>query len=118
MDVVELIRERLGMPLEISGIIPTLYDVRTNLSREVVAEIREYFGSRVFETVIHTNVKLAEAPSHGKTIFEYDAESRGAADYMALAREVLGADTAPPDEAPAAAPVATGGSSAEEAGHA
>lgn len=88
LDVVELIRERLGKPLEITGIIPTLYDVRTNLSREVVAEIREYFGTRVFETVIHTNVKLAEAPSHGQTIFEYAADSRGAEDFHKLALEV------------------------------
>lgn len=89
LDVVELIRARLGKPLEITGIIPTLYDVRTNLSREVVSEIREYFGTRVFETVIHTNVKLAEAPSHGQTIFEYAPDSRGAEDFRKLALELL-----------------------------
>src|SRR5262245_55111104 len=71
LDVVEIIRTRLGHPLEITGILPTLYDQRTNLSREVVAEIRRYFGAKVFRTIIHNNIKLAEAPSHGKTIFEY-----------------------------------------------
>ena len=89
LDVVELIRGRLGKPLEISGIIPTLYDKRRNLSREVEKEIRDYFGPKVFETVIHTNVKLAEAPSHGKTILEYATDSRGAEDYRALAAELL-----------------------------
>ncbi len=94
LEVVELIRERLGKSLEITGIIPTLYDVRTNLSREVVAEIREYFGTKVFETVVHTNVRLAEAPSHGKTIFEYALDSRGAEDFQTLALEILARDDA------------------------
>ena len=84
LDVVELIRGRLDRPLEIGAIIPTMFDVRTNLSHEVVNEIREYFADKVFETVIHTNVRLAEAPSHGKTIFEYAPESRGAEDYLGL----------------------------------
>jgi chromosome partitioning protein len=89
MDVVGLIQKRLGHPLEITGIIPTLYDGRTNLSKEVVAEIQRYFGEKVFRTVIHNNVKLAEAPSHGKTILEYAPDSRGAQDFRELAREVL-----------------------------
>ncbi len=95
IEVVDLIRDRLGKPLEITGIIPTLYDMRTNLSREVIDEIRAYFGGKVFETAIHTNVKLAEAPSHGETIFEYAPESRGAQDFRALAREVLVRENAP-----------------------
>lgn len=89
LDVVEIIRSRLGHPLEITGIIPTLYDQRTNLSREVVAEIQRYFGAKVFQTIIHNNIKLAEAPSHGKTIFEYAPDSKGARDFQDLAREVL-----------------------------
>jgi chromosome partitioning protein len=89
MDVIELINKRLGHRVRITGIVPTLLDVRTNLGREVVAEIRRHFGSLVFKTVIHTNVKLAEAPSHGKTIFEYAPESRGAEDFELLVREIL-----------------------------
>ena len=89
LDVVELIRTRMDHPLEITGIIPTLYDTRTNLSREVENEIREFFADRVFRSVIHSNVHLAEAPSHGKTIFEYAPDSKGAQDFTALAAEVL-----------------------------
>ncbi len=80
---------RMDHPLEITGIIPTLYDTRTNLSREVENEIREFFADRVFRSVIHSNVRLAEAPSHGKTIFEYAPDSKGAQDFTALAAEVL-----------------------------
>ena len=89
LDVVKLVRTRLGHDLDITGIIPTLYDSRTNLSKEVVTEIRRYFPGRVFGTVIHASVKLAEAPGHGKTIFEYAPESRGAQDFLQLAIEVL-----------------------------
>ena len=89
LDFVERIRSHLGAPLEITGIIPTLYDVRTLLSRDVLENIREFFKSKVFETVIHSNVRLAEASSHGKTIFEYADDSRGAEDFKKLAKEVL-----------------------------
>jgi chromosome partitioning protein len=96
LEVVELIKGRLGHDLEITGIIPTLYDVRTNLSREVDTEIREFFGERVFKTIVHQNVRLAEAPSHGKTIFEYAADSVGARDFEALTDEVLRREAAEP----------------------
>lgn len=89
LDVTQLVRKRLGHAVEITGIIATLFDIRTNLGKEVVAEIRRFFGTKVFRSVIHSNVKLAEAPSHGQTIFEYAPESRGAQDFGALAREVL-----------------------------
>jgi len=89
LEVVDLIRKRLDHHLALTGIIPNLFDVRTNLSKEVLEEIRRYFGSRVFKTVIHKNVKLAEAPSHGKTIFEYAPDSRGARDFLDLVQEVL-----------------------------
>lgn len=89
IDVLELIRGRLGHAIEITGIIPTLYDGRTNLSREVVSEIQRFFGDKVFHSIIHSNVKLAECPSHGKTIFEYAPSSRGAQDFERLAREIL-----------------------------
>lgn len=89
IDVIDLIRNRLGHHVEITGILPTLYDTRTRLSQEVVQEIREFFDDKVFDTVINANVRLAESPSHGKTIFDYAPDSRGAQDYEALATEIL-----------------------------
>ncbi len=89
LEVIQLIRRRLNHPLEIAGVLPTLFDGRTNLGHEVVAEIRRFFGNKVFRTAIRKNVKLAEAPSHGKTIFEYAGDSMGSADFRDLAREVL-----------------------------
>jgi len=95
LDVVELIRERINADLEVSTIVATMFDPRTNLSRDVVGEIRQFFGSRVCETVIRTNVRLAEAPSHGKTILEYAPTSHGAQDFARLAAEVLDRDRQP-----------------------
>ena len=89
LEVVELIRNRLDHDVDITGIIPTLYDSRTNLSQEVVRETRRYFGPSVFRTIVHNNIKLAECPSHGTTIFEYAPSSKGAKDFQRLAREVL-----------------------------
>jgi chromosome partitioning protein len=106
LDVIELIRSRLSHPIEISGIVPTLHDSRTNLGREVIDEIRNFFGPKVFRTVIRKSVKLAEAPSHGKTIFEYAEGSRAAKDFESLAREVLAMDGSA--EAPAVASAASG----------
>lgn len=88
MNVIDVVQKRLNGNLEIAGIICTLYDGRKNLNREVVGHIRDHFGSKVFETVIRDNVALAEAPSHHKTIFEYDDSSNGAKDYFALAKEI------------------------------
>jgi chromosome partitioning protein len=89
LDVVALIKERLNPDLEVTAIIATLFDARTNLSREVVEEIRRYFGPKVCETVVRANVRLAEAPSHGQTIFDYAPDSHGAEDFERLAREIL-----------------------------
>ncbi|HEX6983601.1 MAG TPA: AAA family ATPase [Balneolaceae bacterium] len=88
MDVIKVVKERLNPDIEISGIICTLYDQRKNLNREVVDHIKDYFGSKVFKTIIRDNIALAEAPSHHKTIFEYNPSSHGAKDYLALAREI------------------------------
>jgi chromosome partitioning protein len=90
MEVVQLVRRRLNPILEVTGIIPCLYDSRTRLAAEVVEEIRRYFGEKVFRTVIRRNVKVAEAPSHGKTVLEYAPQSAGAKDYRKLASEILG----------------------------
>lgn len=88
MDVIQIVQKRLNKNLKVEGILCTLYDNRKNLNREVVGHIRDYFGSKVFNTVIRDNVALAEAPSHHKTIFEYDSDSNGAKDYQMLAKEI------------------------------
>ncbi len=90
MELVELVRRRLNPSLEMSGIVAGLYDARRNLAREVLQDLRQHLGSKVFRTVIRENVRLAEAPSHGKSIFEYAPDSHGAQDYRSLALEVLG----------------------------
>ena len=88
MDLIKIVQQRLNPDLKVEGIVCTLYDKRKNLNREVVGHIREHFGSKVFETIIRDNIALAEAPSHHKTIFEYDSQSYGAEDYMSLAKEI------------------------------
>jgi chromosome partitioning protein len=89
VDVVQLLRRRLNPKLEITGILPCLYDNRTKLAREVIAELRTFFPGRVFTRAIAKSVKLAEAPSYGQTIFEYAPESTGALDYTLVAQEVI-----------------------------
>lgn len=83
------VRESLNPRLAIGGILMTMYDDRTNLSRQVVDEVRGVFGSQVFRTVIPRNVRLGEAPSYGKAIFLYDIRSKGAEAYFSLAKEFL-----------------------------
>jgi len=89
LQSVELVRRHLNPTLEVSGVLLTMYDSRTNLSDQVAAEVRRFFGDRVYDTVIPRSVRLAEAPSHGKPITTYDPDSRGARAYMDLAREVM-----------------------------
>ena len=89
MDTIERIRESFSHPLKTEGILLTMFDDRTNLTRQVAADLREFFGDDVFKTVIPRNVRLAEAPSHGKSILGYDPGSRGAEAYIQLAKEVL-----------------------------
>jgi chromosome partitioning protein len=79
----------LNPRLAIAGILLTMYDDRTNLSKDVAEEIRAHFAGKVYETVVPRNIRLAEAPSHGLPIFQYDIKSRGAEAYLALARELL-----------------------------
>ncbi|MEP7012097.1 MAG: ParA family protein [Acidobacteriota bacterium] len=86
---VERIREGLNPRLDIAGIVLTMFDDRMNLSRDVADEVRRHFAGKVFESVVPRNVRLAEAPSHGMPIFQYDIKSRGADAYLALAREFL-----------------------------
>jgi chromosome partitioning protein len=87
-QTIEIVKKRLNRDLKVNGIVPTMFDVRTNLSREVMEKVREYFGDKVYKTRIRKNVKLAEASSHGKPIVLYDARSTGAEDYETLSREV------------------------------
>jgi chromosome partitioning protein len=89
IDVVQLLRRRLNPALAVTGILPCLYDNRLRLAREVLGEIRKYFPGEVFKRPIAKNIKLAEAPSYGRTIFDYAPESSGASDYAALALEVI-----------------------------
>ena len=90
MSVVELVRTRLNPRLKLIAIVPCRHDPRTNLAKEVLQEMEQYFGNLVTRTRIRTNVRLAEAPSHGKTIFEYDPEAKGSEDYRRLSAEILG----------------------------
>ena len=89
MDTIERIRESFGHPLRIEGILLTMFDDRTNLARQVATDLREFFAGDVFKTVIPRNIRLAEAPSHGKSILAYDPGSRGSEAYIQLAKEVL-----------------------------
>lgn len=89
VEIVQLLKRRLNPELHIRGILPCLYDSRLRLAREVLAEVRHYFPGQVFRTSIRSNVKLAEAPSHGITIFEYDPQCTGAVDHLALAKELV-----------------------------
>ena len=89
MSTVQRIQGGLNRRLNIAGILLTMYDDRTNLCRDVADEIRRHFGAKVFETIVPRNIRLAEAPSHGLPIFQYDIKSRGAEAYLALARELL-----------------------------
>lgn len=89
LQSVELVRRHLNPALEVSGVLLTMYDSRTNLSDQVAAEVRRFFGDRVYDTVIPRSVRLAEAPSHGKPITVYDPGSSGAKAYIELAREVM-----------------------------
>lgn len=90
LKAIRLVRDRLGIPLEIRGFLITMFDRRTNLSKEVREEVKRTFGEKVFKTMIPRNVRLAEAPSYGKPIFLYAPDSRGAKAYIKLAEEVDG----------------------------
>jgi chromosome partitioning protein len=89
LATVERVQQGLNPGLVIAGILLTMYDDRTNLSREVADEVRRHFADKVYDTVVPRNVRLAEAPSHGLPIFQYDIRSRGAEAYLALAHELL-----------------------------
>ena len=88
MHTIRLVQKKLNPGLKLEGVLFTMYDSRTNLSRQVVESVRQYFDGKTYETLIPRNVRLAEAPSHGMSIFEYDPRSVGADAYRSLAEEV------------------------------
>ncbi len=90
MDTVERIRVELNPGLEIEGVVLTMLDERTNLAQQVMAELRKFFGDKVCATTVPRNIRLAEAPSHGKPALVYDPRSKGAESYIKLAKELLG----------------------------
>jgi chromosome partitioning protein len=89
VHTVNLVRRDLNPQLRISGLIMTMYDVRTKIAQQVVEEVRRYFGDKVFSTIIPRNVRLSEAPSYGETVLTYAPKSSGALAYEALAKEFL-----------------------------
>jgi chromosome partitioning protein len=90
LDTIERIRTSLNPELTIEGVVLTMFDDRTNLAQQVTAELNRYFGDKLCKTTIPRNVRLAEAPSHGKPALLYDLRSRGAESYIQLAKEILG----------------------------
>ena len=84
------VRASLNPSLDIEGVLLTMHDERTNLGQQVARDVAQFFKEKVFDTVIPRNVRLGEAPSHGKPVILYDVKSRGAEAYVALAREVIG----------------------------
>ncbi len=89
MDTIDRIRDAFQHPLQVEGILLTMYDDRTNLTRQVAADLREFFADEVFDTIVPRSVRLAEAPSFGKPILAYDPRSKGAESYIRLAKEIL-----------------------------
>ncbi|MGH7237297.1 MAG: ParA family protein, partial [Candidatus Saccharimonadales bacterium] len=88
LEVVQIVRGRLNPPLELLGVVLTMYDKRTSLAEQVRAELVKHFGNKLFTATIPRNVRLAEAPSYGQTILDYDKWSKGARAYKQLAQEV------------------------------
>ncbi len=92
LNTISIVKKHLNQTLDIEGVLLTMYDSRLRLSNQVSSEVRRYFGDKVFETVITRNVRLSEAPSHGKPVLLYDALSIGTKNYIDLATEILRRD--------------------------
>ncbi|HEY4875737.1 MAG TPA: AAA family ATPase [Puia sp.] len=89
LNTIKIVQNRLNPQLSIEGILMTMYDGRLRLCNQVVSELRKHFDEMVFDTIIHRNTKISEAPSVGKPVILYDAYSKGAANYLNLAKEIL-----------------------------
>ncbi|MFS1510950.1 ParA family protein [Chengkuizengella sp. SCS-71B] len=92
LNTVRLVQKHLNTNLQIEGVLLTMLDARTNLGIQVIEEVKKYFQEKVYKTIIPRNVRLSEAPSHGKPIITYDAKSKGAEVYLELAKEVISID--------------------------
>jgi chromosome partitioning protein len=92
MHTIQIVRKHLNPALDLEGVLVTMYDGRTNLSMQVVEEVKEFFKDKVFKSIIPRNVRLSEAPSHGQPIIMYDNRSKGAEMYVELAKEVIAND--------------------------
>ena len=89
LDTIERIRAELNPDLGIEGVVLTMFDDRTNLAQQVMTELKNYFGEKLCRTTIPRNIRLAEAPSHGKAALVYDPRSKGAESYIRLAKEII-----------------------------
>ena len=89
LNTIRLVQKHLNTSLEVEGVLLTMFDARTNLGIQVIDEVKKYFQNKVYSTIIPRNVRLSEAPSHGKPIIVYDSKSKGAEMYLELAREVI-----------------------------
>jgi chromosome partitioning protein len=103
LETVKAVRQRLNPQLEVEGLLRTMYDMRNNLGNEVSLQLTRHFGDKVLRSIIPRNIRLAEAPSHGKPINLYDRESRGAIAYLGLAGEMLRRERGTPASGAAAA---------------
>lgn len=93
MQTIDSIREAVNPELEIEGLLRTMYDPRNNLANDVSNQLKEHFGTKLYNTIIPRNIRLAEAPSHGMAVIHYDKSSKGAMAYLALAGEILRRET-------------------------
>lgn len=90
MNTIQLVQRNLNPALKLEGVVMTMFDSRTNLSQDVVEEVKKYFNTKMYKTIIPRNVRLSEAPSHGQPVIDYDSKSKGAQVYNELAQEVIG----------------------------
>lgn len=98
LNTIKIVQARLNTSLDIEGILLTMYDSRLRLAKQVVEEVRTHFRQMVFDTIIHRNTKLSEAPSFGETIIMHDVDSKGAINYLNLAREIIHKNNKVPQE--------------------
>jgi chromosome partitioning protein len=89
LRTLKVVREEVGHQIEIAGVVPTMYDTRTSISKEIIQGIRDYFGDKVFQSAIHFNIKLVESSMAGVPVYVHMRTSRGAQEYMSLAKEVI-----------------------------
>ena len=89
LNTIKVIKSKLNPKLEIEGFLLTMYDSRLKLANQVYEELKNHFRDLVFKTVIHRNIRLSEAPSHGVPVLHYDADSKGSVNYIQLAKEVI-----------------------------